>query len=134
MTEVQHLISEQRALRWHQFQTSKANSIEYSAKISSVLRSFLREDDHVVEIREADATNQSLQYSGYQPLVCGRRIAEAERHLLHLENTHVRDKSSFLDARRLHGNLIIRHREVETTEDCDASDASRASSSRGSEK
>ena len=106
MTEVQHLIREQRAHRRLQFQASSADSVEYGATISSVLRAFLREDDHIVQLREKDATNQSLQYSGHQLLIGRRRITDTERYLLHLEETHVREESSLLDIRRLDGDLM----------------------------
>ena len=39
-------------------------------------------------------------------------------HFLHLEETDMRDVSGLLDIRRLHRNLMIRHREVETVENC----------------
>ena len=70
------MISEHRALRQLQFQVSKTNFVKYGAKISTVLRAFLREDDHIVQLRETDTTNQSLQHSGYQPLIRRRRITE----------------------------------------------------------
>ena len=71
-----------------------------------------RLDDHVVEVCETDARYQSAKYDRHESLVNGRRIAQAERHLNHLEEAGVCNKHRFHDVGKSDWHLMIRHRKV----------------------
>ena len=113
MLQLQNLLTEQLAFRGFQLESSVADAVENGSQVVHMLIAGLRENDNIVQIREADAENQALKHIHHQALVCRPRVAEAELHLYYLVQADMRDKCRLLDICRLHRHLIICHREVE---------------------
>ena len=116
MTQIQHLIAKQESFCRFQLQSSRPDSLENSAQVNDMIRSLLREDDHVIQIRQANMTDQTMQNAGHQPLVGGRCVAQSEGHLDHFVEADVRYESSLFDVDRFNRHLVIGHRQVETAE------------------
>ena len=89
VAEVQHLVSEELALGVLEFETCDAKTLEDCFEVAQMLEVVARVDNHVVKVRETDARHQSSKHDRHESLVGGRCIAQAERHLGHLEEAGV---------------------------------------------
>ena len=113
---IHHLIAKQETHRRFQLQFSRTNSLVNSAQVIDMIRSRLREDNHVIQIRQSYMTDNTLQDAGHQPLVGGRCVAQFKKHLDHFVEPDMHYEGILFDVNWFDRHLVIGHRQVESAE------------------